>query len=288
MDDNQGERTKTMIVGVLVIIAAAVVLFLYCVKPNTTRRQEMAVFEKQYIAHRGLFDNKIGIPENSIPAFRWAVENGYGIELDVQLTADHQMVVFHDESLKRMCGVDHILHKCTLAQLQHFTLGETAERIPLFEDVLKVIGGKVPLIVEVKAEGDWKATTKKMAEIMDGYDGVYCMESFHPLAVEWFRKNRPYVIRGQLSTNYFRDEPGRRWTEKFVLTNLLLNFKARPDFIAYNHIWSRSPGYALCRKLFDVENVAWTIRNQDELKRAKKIFQVIIFDSFIPDGDKCE
>lgn len=273
----------TVIIGVFIAIILIAIVFLYCIMPNTSRKEEMAVFEKQYIAHRGLFDSKNGIPENSIPAFKRAVEQGYGIELDVQLTADHKLVVFHDESLRRMCRADRLLRNCTFAELQEYSLGVSKERIPLLEDVLKVVDGKVPLIVEVKSEGDWRATTKATAEMMDGYSGCYCMESFHPLAVEWFRKHRPHIVRGQLSTNYFLDEPGRRWSEKFILTNLLLNFKARPDFIAFNHIWSDSWAYALCRKLFHVENVAWTIRNQDELERAKRIFQVIIFDSFIPD-----
>lgn len=270
----------------LIVIIVLAILFLYCIRPNTSRRQEMAVFEKQYIAHRGLFDNKNGIPENSIPAFKRAVDQGYGIELDVQLTMDHKLVVFHDESLRRLCRADRLLRDCTYAELQEYFLGISRERIPLFEDVLKVVDGKVPLIVEVKPEGNWKETTKVMAEIMDGYSGCYCMESFHPLAVEWFRKNRPAVIRGQLSTNFFLDEPRRKWSEKFILTNLLLNFKARPDFIAFNHIWSGSLAYTLCRKIYDVENVGWTIRNQDELERAKGIFQVIIFDSFVPDEKK--
>lgn len=243
----------------------------------------MTVFEEKYIAHRGLFDNRSSAPENSIPAFKKAVENGYGIELDVQLTSDHQLVVFHDETLKRMCGVERILHKCTFSELQLYTLAESEEKIPLFEDVLKIIDGKVPLIVEVKSEGDWKETTKVMAEMMDDYQGVYCMESFHPFAVEWFRKNRPNIIRGQLSTNYFKDEIKRKWYERFVLTNLMLNFKSKPDFIAYNHLWRNQWGYRLCRKFFDVENVAWTIKNSDELRKAEEVFQIIIFDSFIPD-----
>lgn len=275
---------------VCVLLVGGCLLILYCIAPNTGRKSQMIMFEKNYIAHRGLFDNQSDVPENSLPAFKKAVEYGYGIELDVQLTSDHQLVVFHDESLKRMCGVERILHKCTFNELQQYTLAESGEKIPLFKDVLKVISGKVPLIVEVKSEGDWKETTKVMAEMMDNYNGCYCMESFHPFAVEWFRKNRPNIIRGQLSTNYFRDGIKRKWYEKFVLTNLMLNFKSKPDFIAYNHLWRDQWAYKLCRRIYDVENVAWTIKSEDELKRAKEVFQVIIFDSFIPNvkEEKCE
>lgn len=118
---------------------------------------------------------------------------------------------------------------------------------------------------------------------MDNYEGYYCMESFHPFAVKWFRDNRPDVIRGQLSTNYWKDNLNRKWYEKFALTNLLVNCISRPDFIAYNHKWKNNLSYRICRRLFPVENVAWTIKNQEELEEAEKTFDVIMFDSFIPE-----
>lgn len=267
---------------VLAVIVLLILLYLFCLAPNMGRREEMRPFEEVYIAHRGLFDNHSEWTENSLPAFQRAVDAGYGIELDIQLTADHQMVVFHDGNLKRMCGVDKMVYECTYEELCRYTLLDSQQRIPLFRDVLEVIGGKVPLIVEVKSEGDWKETTRTMAEMMKGYRGVYCMESFHPLAVAWYRDNCPEVIRGQLSTNYFKDEPKRSVWERFVLTNLLMNWRARPDFIAYNHKHVDQFSYRVCR-LFGVENVAWTIKNQKELEQAKRVFQVLIFDSFIPD-----
>lgn len=257
-------------------------LYLLSIVPNRGRKEKMKVFEKQYIAHRGLFDNESEAPENSIPAFQRAVQQGYGIELDVQLTTDNRLVVFHDETLQRMCGFDKKLTECSYDELKHYRLAKSDEKIPLFDEVLKVIDGKVPLIVEVKSEGDWKKTTQLMAERMDSYRGCYCMESFHPFAVKWFKDHRPEIIRGQLSTNYFKDKINRKWYEKFLLSNLMLNFLTKPDFIAYNHLWKKDFSYTLCRKLFKPENVAWTIKNQKELEEAEKTFDVIIFDSFIP------
>lgn len=198
------------------------------------------------------------------------------------MTSDGKLVVFHDESLKRMCKAEKILHKCSYEELKQYKLAESEEQIPLFDEVLKTVGGKVPLIVEVKSEGDWKTTTRLTAERLDRYKGCYCMESFHPFSVRWFRKNRPGVIRGQLSTNFFRDNPERNWCEKLVLTNLLFNFLSRPDFIAYNHLWENQFSYKICRKLFPVENAAWTIKSQQELEEAKKVFNIFIFDGFIP------
>ena len=257
--------------------------YLYSILPETKRKERMKPLEQQYIAHRGLFDNSTNRPENSINAFAKAVEEGYGIELDVQLTADKELVVFHDESLLRMCGINKKLRECSYSELKKYKLGNSDESIPLFKDVLDVIDGKVPLIGEVMSDGDWKATTKKMAVLMDNYEGYYCMESFHPFAVKWFRDNRPDVIRGQLSTNYWKDNLNRKWYEKFALTNLLVNCISRPDFIAYNHKWKNNLSYRICRRLFPVENVAWTIKNQEELEEAEKTFDVIMFDSFIPE-----
>ena len=245
----------------------------------------MTPFEETYIAHRGLFDNgKPGVPENSIPAFEKAVEAGYGIELDVQTTSDGRLVVFHDETLSRMCGVDKKLYECTYDELKGYHLANTKEKIPLFDEVLKVIDGKVPLVVEIKSEGNWRLTTRLTAERLDAYVGVslYCIESFHPLVVKWFKDNRPDVLRGQLSTNFFRSKMKRAWYEKIILTNLLLNFLAKPDFIAYNYRYKNQPSFWLCRVLFNVVSAAWTVRSEKVLKKVCRVFDVIIFDSFLP------
>ena len=247
-------------------------------------------------------------PENSMPAFQAAVAAGYGIELDTQTTADGRLVVFHDENLYRMCGIDKNLYECTYDELRTYKLAKTEYGIPLFEDVLKMIDGKVPLVVEIKSEGNWKRTTRMTAEALDAY-GVsvgsdnrargskevkkvgkgeykrqpYCMESFHPLIVKWFRDNRPDVLRGQLSTNFFRSTLKRVWYENIVLTNLMLNFLSRPDFVAYNYRYKNQPSFWLCRNLFGVVSAAWTVRSEAALEKVAKVFEVIIFDSFLPE-----
>ena len=314
---------------IAICIFLIVICYLFLIKPNTGRQEKMKPFEETYIAHRGLFDNGEDsmsvdntsynggvnnnvVPENSIPAFEKAVEAGYGIELDVQTTSDGRLVVFHDETLLRMCGVDRKLYECSYDELQKYHLAKTKERIPLFDEVLKVIDGKVPLIVEIKSEGNWRLTTRLTAERLLSYGGVslnddkqnnrgagsdkdkvekqlhdaryvYCMESFHPLVVKWFKDNRPDVLRGQLSTNFFRSKMKRAWYEKIILTNLLLNFLAKPDFIAYNYRYKNQPSFWLCRVLFKVVSVAWTVRSEKVLKRVLRVFDVIIFDSFLPE-----
>lgn len=269
---------EIVFLGILLLLA----LYLFCIAPGRDRRGRMRLFEERYIAHRGLFDNSGGAPENSIPAFRRAVEAGYGIELDIQLTTDGTLVVFHDENLMRMCGADRILTKCSFDELKRYKLADSKETIPLFEEVLDLISGRVPLIVEIKSEGDWKSTAKQAAEVLDSYKGCYCIESFHPFAVAWFKKNRPEMLRGQLSTDYFKDKIERNWFEKFLLTNLMLNFMSRPDFIAYNHLWSDQFSFKLCRKLFSVEKAAWTIKSRQEMDDANEVYDIQIFDGFIP------
>lgn len=265
----------------VIVLIILVLFYVYLLKPNTGRGGELRAFEETYIAHRGLFHPE-DIPENSCAAFARAVKDGYGIELDVQLTKDGQLVVFHDATLTRMCGVKRKLRECTYRELCEFTLGKSTEKIPLFQDVLNLVAGKVPLIIEVKAEGSWIATTEKLFEILGDYSGIFCVESFHPSVLAWCRRNRPEVLRGQLSTNYWKNNMKNPWIVKFVLSNLLLNFYARPDFIAYNYKYADEFSYTLCRKLYQVKNAAWTVRSQEALTEAEKIFSIIIFDSFIP------
>lgn len=274
-----------LIIILIVIIAVFLALYLLALRPNTKRRGKMHPFETVMIAHRGFFDNEKEYPENSLPAFARAVEAGYGIELDVQLTTDEKLVVFHDTSLKRMCGIDRKLTDCSYEELQQYTLARSTQRIPLFDEVLSVIDGKVPMIIEIKPDGNCFQAAQLLAKRMTDYDGIYCIESFHPLIVFWYRKHAPQVLRGQLSSDFIKENEGLVWPVRFLMSNLLLNFLAKPDFIAYNHKYADQHSYRLCRKLYPVENAAWTVKSQEELEQARKYFQVYIFDSFTPDEE---
>lgn len=264
----------------IVIIVIVFCFYILAIKPNHGRQKDMKPFCDVYIAHRGLFNNT-DIPENSIKAFKKAVENGYGIELDVQLTADDKLVVFHDETLERICNDKRILNELTYDELLKLNLLNTDEKIPLFSDVLNIIGGKVPLIIEIKPEGRYIENIKMVNDLMSSYRGIFCIESFHPLVLSWLRRNNNAIIRGQLATDMFKEGKNKPLSQKILLTNLLLNFLSKPDFIAFDHKHKNSFSYYLVRKLYKPVNVAWTIKNQAELDNAKE-FQVIIFDSFIP------
>ena len=269
---------------ILIVLALLAGLYLFCLWPRHGRREEMRPFMENYIAHRGLYDNAAGIPENSLPAFRRAVEAGYGVELDVQLTADDRLVVFHDETLSRICGDPRKLHELTYDELMELRLLDTEERIPLLRDVLDTVNGAGPMVVEIKSEGRYIETTRRTHDMLRNYRGVYCVESFHPMVLRWYRKHSPETVRGQLSTHYRKDgEDLPRW-QGFLLTNLLLNCLSRPDFIAYNCKYRTQPSFVLCTKLLRPVSVAWTVRSAAELTAIRPDFQVFIFDSFLPDG----
>ena len=272
-------------VALFVIAVVIVLLFLayiLAIKPNTKRGEQMSPFEKQYIAHRGFFNN-IDVPENSMTAFALAVNRGYGIELDVQLTTDNQLVVFHDTDLDRMCKEQGRLFERSYSELCSYSLLDTDEKIPLLKDVLKLVNGRVPLIIEIKSDGRYIDTAVEVSNLLSTYSGIYCLESFHPFVVRWFKRNRPGVVRGQLSTDYYKDDEKLIWYKKLVLANLLLNWLAKPDFVAYNHKHSNQVSFKLCQKIYKVKSVAWTIKSQEELEHSKDCFEIYIFDSFIPD-----
>ncbi len=236
-------------------------------------------------AHRGLHDNKSDAPENSMPAFKKAVDGGYGIECDVQLTKDNVPVIFHDFTLERVTGAKGKVIDYTYDELMQFNLCDSNEKIPKFEDFLKLVDGQVPLIIELKIELYDLSVCPVVDNMLRDYKGLYCIESFNPLGVHWYKKNHPEIMRGQLSDEFHKDSPEEfKGILYFVLTNLLFNFITKPDFVAYNHKYPENLSRKLCRGLYHNTAAAWTIKNQEELERAKKNFDIFIFDSFIPES----
>ena len=266
--------------GIIITILVLVAIYLFLVSPRIFNRPDRSALYGVHYAHRGLFDNETEAPENSLNAIKKAVAAGYGIEFDIQLTKDNVPVVFHDASLKRMCGVEGKIWEYTLAELQNMKLANSRQTIPTLEEVLKEVGGKVPLIIEYKMD---RADTKVCElgnALLEKYEGPYCMESFHPFAVRWYRKNRPDVVRGQLSQNFKNDKTYGGTLLGFALTNLLLNFLSRPDFIAYKHSDAGNFSRRLCAEMGAL-SVAWTIKSQEQYEKAKPYFELFIFDSFI-------
>ena len=271
----------TACVVLIAVVLILTILYFLAIMPRMVGKPDDSALRNWLYAHRGLHDNKTDAPENSMKAFGKAVDAGFGIELDIQLSKDDVVVVFHDDNLKRICGVDGKVRNYTYEELQQFKLCDSEERIPKFEDVLRMVDGRVPMIVEFKME-DWNEKLCILGdELLRNYKGIYCMESFHPFCVYWYRKHRKEVIRGQLAEAFLR-EKGYGGIKFFVLQHLLLNFLAKPDFIAYNHKHADNISRRICRKLYKNLAVAWTIKSKEELEAAKAHFDLFIFDTFIP------
>lgn len=272
---------------IIAVLSVCLVLLFYvlCLRTNDTRKEGVTPFTEAYIAHRGLFDREM-IPENSRSAFREAVRKGYAVELDVRLTKDEIPVVFHDATLLRMCDVEKKVSDCTYEELCTYFLANTQKRIPTFESALSDIAGEAPVLVEIKAEKAYKRTAEKAAEVLDLYTGVYAVQSFQPLVLMWFRKHRPQVLRGQLSTDYWRDTATCSFFQRIVRTNLGCNILTNPDFISFRHTMTGLWSYRICKRLYHTVSFGWTIRSEEELYRAEKEFDGIIFDSFLPGKKK--
>ena len=190
--------------GALAATAAVTTLGLYALKGRSNHPGMEALRGWAY-AHRGL--HKEGVPENSMAAFRAALEKGYGIELDIHLMADGNLAVIHDASLKRTAGADVQIEDLTAEDLENYRLEGTDEKIPLFKDVMALYEGKAPMIVELKPmNNNHDALAEAACELMKDYKGIYCMESFDPRCIAWLRKNRPQIIRGQLTENFVAND----------------------------------------------------------------------------------
>lgn len=266
----------------LIIIGSALVfllaVYLILIAPSAPRRAKK--YKNVKFAHRGLHGE--GVAENSMSAFKAAVDNGYGIELDVRLSADGQLVVFHDDTLARVVGAEGRVDAYTAEELGKMTLSGTADTVPLFSDVLKLVSGKVPLLVEIKEDPGVSEVSKKTCEILSGYDGDFLIESFNPLSLRNVVKHLPRTPRGILSHRYYAYEAYRK-PLYFLLQCLLFNRICRPSFVAYDIHHAKSISLRIARAMGAV-TFAWTVRSKEEEALAKKHgFDGVIFENYLPE-----
>lgn len=265
-------------------ICVFLLLYGWLVHPNLARRS-MAEFKPYDYAHRGLWDtNEPGEgnrPENSLAAFRAAVEKGYGMELDVHRTADGHLVVHHDDSLKRLTGVDIQIAKSTLAQVRACRL-PNGEPVPTFDEVLAAVDGRRPLIVEVKVEENADDLCRAVHERMRRYDGLWCVESFDPWAVGWFRRHAPEILRGQLAFNHAgRGTTWQLWWRNIGIASMVQNLWARPDFIAFEAKSEKKWCLPmLLLRWMKPSFAAWTVRSQKDMDELRERYDLQIFEKF--------
>lgn len=265
---------------IIACILALSLLYLWCLKGRTGQPGLSQLRQWKY-AHRGLHDaNK---PENSMAAFRAAVEAGYGVELDIHLLRDGNLAVIHDSSLQRTAGADVRVEDLATEDVSQYYLAGTGETIPQFQQVLELFAGRAPIIVELKVvDNNHAALCQAACRLLDSYQGPYCVESFDPRVVAWFRKHRPDVIRGQLSENWMGRKHPVPAILRWILTYHISNVYTRPDFIAYKFADRKVFGTEICRKLWKLQGVSWTLKTPEQYAIAVEEGWIPIFEGFQP------
>lgn len=268
---------------VLILVIALGIGYLLAIRGRTGHGGLKELHRWSY-AHRGLHSE--GIPENSMAAFEAAKAAGYGIELDVHLLADGNLAVIHDSKLERVTGLSGTVEELTTKQLRDCRLCGTEEIIPEFRHVLEMWGGGAPLIVELKTvNGNHAQLTKAVCDLLDNYSGPYCLESFDPRCILWLKKNRPDLIRGQLSEDYFaKGRPKIPFVLKWIMTENLANCVTKPDFIAYRY----EDRHCTLSNFFCLKRmscVSWTITSQEDYDQAVSDGWIPIFEGFHPDPE---
>lgn len=265
------------LIALLCVLAFVLFLFLLVYAPARPSKQKKAAFYGKNIAHRGLFEKDQSVPENSLPAFSRAVEAGYGVELDVQLSRDGKVVVFHDDDLTRVCGDSRRVDEVDYSELKTLRLCGSEETIPLFDEVLATIAGKTPIIVELKTGKHNRELCEKTLAALRAYHGDACIESFDPTIVAWFKKNARDLFRGQLAQMPIEYRKiGKSPLVSFLLGTTALNVIARPNFIAYR-IGKKAFPVRVAEALGAVP-VAWT--SHDEA--TEQTYDVVIFEHYRP------
>lgn len=263
----------------LLIFLILLVLYLFLIMPRAIERADMELLRCDY-AHRGLWSKDA--PENSLKAFALAVDAGFGMEFDIQLTKDKRVVVFHDATLERMCGVKAKVSELTLAELRELRLKGSDETIPTLVEVLRLVDGRVPLLIELKGESRDTSLCPRTARILDNYAGPFCIESFNPMLLSWFKSYRPRYARGQLVTDLVKGKREGSKVLNFALTNLFLNFLSRPDFIAIDKKCQNNIAFKICAGIFRAPAFVWTVNEKNEFIDAHRSAKFTIFERIRP------
>lgn len=239
--------------------------------------KDLNFLKNSLFAHRGLHTKDLKIPENTISAFLNAIDNNFDIELDILLSKDNKIIVFHDENLNRIFKIDEKVKNLTFEQLQKNTIYDTDQKIPLLVDVLKLVNHKANLLIEIKPSVDIKKMGPIFINEMKNFNGKWAVFSFNPFIINWFRKNYPDVIRGQISKMYSKND---NFFLRLLLNKMRTNIITKPDFISY-YIKD------LPKKFLNKINkkkvvISYTATNQEQFDLVKKHYDNVVFEHFIP------
>ncbi len=261
-----------------IIFFAAVIclaaLYLWLTAPSLKKR-DLDFLNGTLIAHRGIHDDP-AVAENSLEAFRLAMEKGLPIELDVHLTRDFVPVVVHDGNLFRVCGIDKRVREMSLEEIKKHPLLANGETVPTLKEVLDAVSGRVPLLIELKGS-DRGRVAERSWEVLTDYDGDFAVQSFNPYYIHRFRKVAPHVPVGILSER--RNRRGKKFSFSGCLSeNLMFNFAYRPDFISYKYSDKLPLSAKLCSRL-GIPVYAWTVRDKGAYEKYKSSFDALICEN---------
>ena len=239
--------------------------------------KDIKFLKSNLIAHRGLYNNNKGVIENTMLAFKKAMECEYIIELDVHAIKDSTVVVFHDDNIKRLTGIDKKLRNCTYKEIKDIKLDKTNETIPTLNEVLKYINGKVPVIIELKYDTRLGILEKQVMNILKEYKGEYAIQSFNPLSIAWVRYKQPQVIRGQIASEFVNEKMS--FLKRMFLKNMLFNFISNPDYISYSIENANEEKILKLKKKYLM--LGWTIKNKEEFNKYKDIYDNLICENIL-------
>jgi len=236
--------------------------------------------KERFIAHRGNHDQNHQVPENSLLAFEKAVSNDYAIECDVNMLKDGTVVVFHDETLNRMCGIDRKINDVTKEELDSIYLLKTNQTIPTLEEVLKLVNGQVELLIEIKPHGDLYKLAANTYYTLKNYKGKFAIQSFHPGIIRWYKNHASEVLRGQIA-EYFTNNKTLSRPKKFILKRMIFNKKNDVDFINYN-VLNMPNKYLNKAKKKGIPIIGYTAKSIIEYNRVKSLYDNAVFEAFEP------
>jgi glycerophosphoryl diester phosphodiesterase len=274
---------KIVTVLLMVIMIGLLGAYFYLSSPEALDPNRIQWLESSLIAHRGLHEGNI--PENSMDAFSAAIEGGYIIELDAQITKDNKIVVLHDNDLNRMLGIDKLITEVTYEELQTYNILGSDQKVPLLSDVLALVDDQVPLLIEIKNDLEVGLLEGALYEVLKNYEGRFAVIAFNPYSLAWFKTNAPDFIRGQVSGHFSLSEADKAkgvkrlvYYKRFMLSNLLMNFESRPNFIVYE-IKDTPLIRILSIKLMNVPLIGYAVDDQDEYDQVSMMYDNLMVNT---------
>lgn len=269
----------TVLLILLTLFLILVVLWLFAMRTSTSKHRYEEIMSKQIYAHRGLHDGGQNIPENTLEAFSAAIQKGYGIELDVHISADQTPVVIHDTNLLDTTGLEADINEVSDNEIKLQKTGAKRCKIPFLYEALNLVNGKVPLLIEIKTDKDnYEKVTDATMQVLENYKGVYAIQSFDPRVIKILRKKYPDVMRGQISGYLNEEGANLPFSQDFALRNLLTNMVTRPDFVSYRiEDFDKLP-MRILRTVFNPTLFAWTIRDNSGFRKCRIVNAAPVFD----------